>query len=233
MIARLRRKLAAHPGRDLVPAGRAGPPHRRPRQQRAVPVHAPGDRPERPATLGAEGARASCAACRSCATSTRDQQNRACRPTLVIDRDTAAPPGISAQADRRHALRRVRPAPGLDHLQAAQPVSRGHGGRARSTGRIPTRCATSTSARPHGHAGPAQRLHALRAAPRPRWPSTTRASSRRSRSRSTWRPGVALGDAVRRDRRRAMHDIGMPRSIHGSFQGTAQAFQARWPTSPS
>ena len=33
-----------------------------------------------------------------------------------------------AAPDRQHALRRLRPAPGLDDLQRAEPVSRGHGG---------------------------------------------------------------------------------------------------------
>ena len=32
------------------------------------------------------------------------------------------------QPDRQHAVRRVRPAPGLDHLQRAEPVPRHHGG---------------------------------------------------------------------------------------------------------
>ena len=50
------------------------------------------------------------------------------------------------QPDRQHALRRLRPAPGLDHLQRAQPVSRRHGGRAAVTGRAPNAQATSTSA---------------------------------------------------------------------------------------
>ena len=42
--------------------------------------------------------------------------------------------GAARRVDPRHlgdALRRLRPAPGLDHLQRAQPVSRGDGGRAR------------------------------------------------------------------------------------------------------
>ena len=39
-------------------------------------------------------------------------------------------PGTHAERDRQHALRRVRAAAGLDHLQRAEPVSRRHGGRA-------------------------------------------------------------------------------------------------------
>ena len=39
-------------------------------------------------------------------------------------------------------------------------------------------------------------------------------------------PGVALGEAVDARSSDAEREIGMPATIHGSFQGTAQAFQA-------
>ena len=42
-----------------------------------------------------------------------------------------------AADDRRHALRRLRPAAGLDHLHAAQPVPRGAGSRAAISSAIP------------------------------------------------------------------------------------------------
>ena len=55
--------------------------------------------------------------------------------------------------------------------------------------------------------------------------------SRRSRFRSTWRPAFrwarrsqAIDDAERRS--------GLPATIHGSFQGTAQAFQASLANEP-
>src|SRR5206468_3485715 len=38
-------------------------------------------------------------------------------------------------------------------------------------------------------------------------------------------PGYSLGDAVN-EIQQAEHDMGLPASIHGSFSGTAQAFQA-------
>src|SRR5439155_26225156 len=44
-------------------------------------------------------------------------------------------------------------------------------------------------------------------------------------------PGVALGEAVTAIEA-AEHEIGMPASVHGSFQGTAQAFQASLATTP-
>ena len=56
-----------------------------------------------------------------------DQQNRG-----VADRDHRGPPGRGTArrdhaGDRGHALRQLRPAPGLDHLRAGQPVPRGPG----------------------------------------------------------------------------------------------------------
>ena len=45
-------------------------------------------------------------------------------------------------------------------------------------------------------------------------------------------PGVSLGDAVRAHRGNAQADIDLPASIQGSFQGTAQAFQASLANEP-
>ena len=45
-------------------------------------------------------------------------------------------------------------------------------------------------------------------------------------------PGVSLGDATTSSTS-AENAIGMPGTIHASFQGTRQAFQDRWPTSRS
>src|SRR5215471_8180016 len=44
-------------------------------------------------------------------------------------------------------------------------------------------------------------------------------------------PGVALGSAVA-DVDRAEREIGMPGTVHGSFQGTAQAFQTSLASEP-
>ena len=44
-------------------------------------------------------------------------------------------------------------------------------------------------------------------------------------------PGVALGDAVLAITN-AMHDLGLPQSVHGSFAGAAQAFQASLSSEP-
>ena len=64
-----------------------------------------------------------------------DQQDGGLQLTLVIDRDTASRLGITAAGDRRHALRRLRPAPGLDDLHPAQPVPRHPRGRSPSSSR--------------------------------------------------------------------------------------------------
>ena len=61
-----------------------------------------------------------------------DQQNQGLQARLVIDRDTASRLGITPQMHRRHALRRLRPAPGLDHVHAVEPVPRGARDRSRS-----------------------------------------------------------------------------------------------------
>ena len=53
----------------------------------------------------------------------------------TIDRDTASRYGIHAAADRRHALRRLRPAPGRAVFHPAQQLPRDHGGAARAAGR--------------------------------------------------------------------------------------------------
>jgi multidrug efflux pump subunit AcrB len=45
------------------------------------------------------------------------------------------------------------------------------------------------------------------------------------------RPGLALGDAVNAVEQ-AAREIGLPASIHGSFQGTAQAFQSSLASEP-
>ena len=45
-------------------------------------------------------------------------------------------------------------------------------------------------------------------------------------------PGVSLGDAVRQINRRRSATWACRRTIHGSFQGTAQAFQASLANEP-
>ena len=183
------RKLAQRPGRHAVPAGGAGRPRRRPRRATPVPVHAAGRRPRRAAT---PGRRACSSALRDAAASSRREHRsaepRACRRRSSIDRDTASRLGHHAAADRRHALRRLRPAPGR------RPSTRRSTSTtwcmevdAASSGRAPRRCSDIYVRSPTARQVPLERVRALRADARRRSRSTTRGSSRRSRSRSTWR----------------------------------------------
>jgi multidrug efflux pump len=57
-----------------------------------------------------------------------DQQDRGQQSLVVFDRVTASRLGLSPSIDRRHALRCLRPAAGLDHVYAAQSVPCGDGG---------------------------------------------------------------------------------------------------------
>ena len=59
-----------------------------------------------------------------------DQQQGGLETDIVIDRDTAMRLGLTLERNRQHALRRLRPAAGFGHLQCAEPVPRGDGGRA-------------------------------------------------------------------------------------------------------
>ena len=79
-----------------------------------------------------------------------DQQNRGLQSMVHLRPRHRRALRHLAAADRQHALRRLRPAPGIDHVHAAEPVSRGDGGRAASTGRTRRPCAISTCARPTG-----------------------------------------------------------------------------------
>ena len=83
----------------------------------------------------------------------------------------------------------------------------------------------------HGRAGAAQRVHPLRPGDCRRSQSTTRDSFLPSRSRSISRPAWRWATRSRRSSD-AEREIGVPASIRGSFQGTAQAFQASLATEP-
>ena len=99
VIARLRAQARHGARRDPLPAAGAGHPHRRPPGQRAVPVHAAGRRPRRAARVGADASAARCAELPELADVNTDQQdNGACRPSLVIDRDTASRLGVTPRA---------------------------------------------------------------------------------------------------------------------------------------
>ncbi len=168
----------------------------------------------------------------SCVDVSSDQQNSGLQASLVIDRDTASRLGIPPQADRRHALRRLRAAPGLDHLHAAQPVPRGAGGRA---------AVLAEPGRAQGHLRPlgvtvrqvplSDRSHATSPAPR-RWRSTTRASSPSVTLSFNLAPGVALGRRGRRaiQKRRARDRHAGARAGRAS-RAPPRRSRRRWRTS--
>ena len=113
----------ARPGRRHLhlPPGGAGPPDRDPGQPHALPVHARGRGPRRACGLGAEAP---------------GQAPDAARAEERGHRSAGARPGDAAQHrpghrltaghlhpdHRRHPLRRLRAAAGVDHLHPAQPL---------------------------------------------------------------------------------------------------------------
>ena len=226
VIDRLRAEARARPRRHALPPAGAGPPHRRPPEQRPVPVHAPGRRPRRAERLGAAAARASCATLPQLRDVNSDQQNRGLQATLVIDRDTAVAPRHHRR--RRSTTRSTTPsASARSRPSTRRSTSTTSSWRStRSSSRTPTRSSSIYVTSPTRRAGAAQRLRALRARRTRRSRSTTRASSRRSRSRSTWRPGVALGEAVARDRGSRARDR------HARHRSTAASRAPRRPSRP-
>ncbi len=152
-----------------------------------------------------------------------DQQNGG----LADDADDRSGHGIAAghrhAADRRHAVRRVRTAAGLDHVYAVEPVSRGAGSGAGVSPEPDDRWTNIYVQSATGSAGSAERVHAFRATTTPlavnhqgQFPVVTISFNLRA--------GESLGDAVKAIKQ-AEQEIGLPLSIHPSFQGTAAAFQ--------
>ena len=139
----------------------------------------------------------------------------------MIDRDTAVAPRHHAADDRRHALRRLRPAAGLDHLHAAQPVSRGAGGRPAVPAAARTTLNDIYVTLANGTQVPLSAFTHVRTDQRAACRSTTRASSRSVTLSFNLAPGASLGDAVKAIQRRRAARSACPASIQASFQGTA------------
>src|SRR6266850_2149172 len=121
-------------GHHALPATGAGPHHRGSGQPDAVPVHAGRPRRGRARHLG-------CAADQPAETAAGAERRRE-RSTDPRIADLARgrsgdgiAPGDHAAGDRRRALRRLRPAPGVDAVHPDQPVPRG----ARGGGGLPER----------------------------------------------------------------------------------------------
>ena len=128
IIAPSAHPAAADQRRPPVPAVHPGYPRRRAAEQFAVPVHAACRQPGGSAHLdtahhqGAAG-RAGAGRRQFRSAGQRLDSGAEARP-----RHFGASRHQSLQ-HRQHPLRRLRPAPGLDHLQRHEPVSRRHGGR--------------------------------------------------------------------------------------------------------
>jgi multidrug efflux pump len=151
-----------------------------------------------------------------------DQQNAGLEASLVYDRQTAARMGITSQAidavlydafgqrqvstmyrqlNQYHVILEVEPRYWQDPSGLQSIYVRSSGGK-----QVPlsafTRYSTSTTSLAVNHSG--------------QFPSITLSFA--------LRPGVSLSDAVVAIQD-AARDIGMPATIHGSFSGTAQAYQ--------
>ena len=205
--------------RQPVPAGGAGPPHRRLRVERPVPVHAFRRQPEGPRGLGAEGAPEAPVRQRP-----RGPQQRPADEGPRGDRRHRPPDGLAPRhrpaADRRRPVRRVRPAAGVDDVYAAEPVPRRDGGRPEVLAgpREPQVDLGESEGR---DAGPSFGFHAVRAlhgAARDQPPGTVPLRDAlvqpRARSRARRRgEGDRSGGA--RDRR----PVRNPRELHGYGEG--------------
>ena len=147
VIRRLQPKLAAVAGHHALHAAGAGPDHRGPRQPHAVPVHPRGSPTADELRAWVPRLVERLRQAPQLADVASDLQDGGLQAYVEIDRDTASRLGITPADDRQRALQRVRPAPDLDHLHAAEPVPRRARGRSRSSGRARTRSTASTSPR--------------------------------------------------------------------------------------
>ena len=97
--------------------------------QLRVPVHALEPRHRRALRLGAEGRRARCAGIPGLVDVTTDREQGGLQASVTIDRQAAARLGVRIAGHQQRAQQRLLAAPDVDHLHAAQPVSRHPRGR--------------------------------------------------------------------------------------------------------
>ena len=199
IIARLRPKLAQVPGatlylqasQDVRVGGRL--------EQRAVSVHDAGRQPRRPDGLRAEDAAANCSTIRIITDVNSDQQNHGLQALRAPTTATRPRATASRRADRRHALRRVRTAAGVDDVPRPEPVSRRDGSGAGVLAERRRRCNEVYVRSPQGQEVPLSAFASWAPATAPLavnhqglFPAVTISFN--------LAPGVALGDAVTRDR---------------------------------
>ena len=150
----------------------------------------------------------------------------------MIDRDTAARLGVTPQAidDALYdAFGQRQVSTIYTQLNQYHVV---HGGRAASSGRARTRSSDVYVSAPTGAQVPLSRVRALRARQhaarrQPPGPVPGDHALVQPRARAS-----SLGDAVDAIERRRARASACPPTIHGSFQGTAQAFQASLANQP-
>ena len=154
-----------------------------------------------------------------------DQQTAGTTLTLTFNRDQASRYGTDGADDRRHALRRLRPAPDRPVFHPALELRSDHGGPAELAKRPDdARPDISEVADDRRRSAAVRRSRNGRRRRSSHCRSAIKASSRRSPSASIWPP------AWRSARRpsaiqRAQSDLQLPATIIASFQGNAQAFQ--------
>ena len=160
-----------------------------------------------------------------------DQQNQGLQASLVIDRDAASAVRDHAAAHRRHALRRLRPAAGLDDLHPAEPVPRDPRGGARvpgQSGGAQADLREVADRRP----GAAERLHALRAGHRAAGHQPLRSVSGGD---ALLQPGPRRLAGPRRaaPSRSSSARSGCRRRCEPASRGRRRRSRPRWPTSRS
>ncbi len=126
IINRLRGKLSKIPGIQLFLQSSQDITHRRPRQRRAVSVHAAGFQSRRVERVGSEAARQDEDHARAARCLHRSAGERSRSATRRRSRYCFAPRPHHAGRGQR-ALRRLRPAPGLHHVHRPQSVLRRDG----------------------------------------------------------------------------------------------------------
>ena len=135
-------------------------------------------------------------------------------------------PGNHPAADRQRALRRLRTAADFDHLPDAEPVSRRAGGRSRNIRQTPDALKSVYVITSDRRSGAAVGVRALRqpsqhfAGGHP--PGTVSGGDHLVQPGARAAPGRRPPALIEQTR---AADMRMPATIHGSFQGTAAAFQ--------
>ena len=185
VIARHAQKGRAYPGRHALSPGRAGLRVGGGRRTRNINTRSK-------ATISTSSTVGAAVAGQAATRAPVDRREHAtsrtaARGQLVIDRDTASRLGITPQTDRRHALRRVRPAAGLDDVHAAQPVSRRDGSEPQFW-QNPESLSNIYVQHQPGQASAAQHASPTTNPARPARGQPSGAISRRSRFRSISRP---------------------------------------------